>query len=103
MLGNNRAQLLLMCERYVKAYSVTPHDDLVRKCCNAAVGHSPPPLLRLVLFAYSCRTLVALQRGELFLKSSTKLWSQAIIDVILPPEEEGGGIDNRWGAGPVKK
>ena len=70
MLGNNRAQLQLMCERYVKAYNVTPHDDL---------------------------------RGELFLKSSTKLWSEAIIDVILPSEEEGGGMNHRWGAGPPKK
>ena len=70
MLGNNRAQLLLMCERYVAAYNVTPHDDL---------------------------------RDELFLKSSTKLWSQAILEVILPSEEEGGGMEHRWGAGPVKK
>ena len=52
MLGNNRAQLLKMCERYVMAYNVTPHDDL---------------------------------RGELFMKSSTKLWSQ----VAPPPASVG--------------
>jgi hypothetical protein len=70
MLGNNRAQLLKMCERYVKAFGVTPHDDL---------------------------------RGESFLKPATKLWARAILELILPNEEEGGGLNSRWGAGPMKK
>jgi len=70
LLGNNRAQLLRMCERYVKAYECTPHDDL---------------------------------RGESFLKPSTKMWARAILELILPLEAEGGGIQHRWGAGPMKK
>eukprot|EP01047_Picozoa_sp_COSAG01_P003036 COSAG01_NODE_87_length_27454_cov_201.243575_9_plen_84_part_00 len=63
-------QLLRMCERYVKAYECTPHDDL---------------------------------RGESFLKPSTKMWARAILELILPLEAEGGGIQHRWGAGPMKK
>ena len=63
-------QLLKMCERYVKAFGVTPHDDL---------------------------------RGESFLKPATKMWARAILELILPNEEEGGGLNSRWGAGPMKK
>ncbi len=72
MLWRACAQLLEMCKRYVKAFGVTPHDDL---------------------------------RGESFLKPSTKMWSRAILDLILPNEEEGGvtGAGARWGAGERKK
>lgn len=70
LLGNNRAQLLRICERYVTAFECTPHDDL---------------------------------RGESFLKPTTKMWAKAILELILPNEAEGGGIDSRWGAGPISK
>jgi len=70
LLGNNRAQLLRMCERYVTAFECTPHDDL---------------------------------RGESFLKPTTKMWAKAILELILPNEAEGGGIESRWGAGPLRK
>jgi len=75
------------------------------ECTRILLGNNRSQLTKMCeryVMAYECTPQDDL-RGESFLKPATKLWAKAALEIIMPHESEGGGINHRWGAGPIGK